>query len=150
MAAAQGTARYTQRRGGLAGVVRCVTAMPFVETGKPAVGDSACRGWAESSTETGAMKRYPCLGSVSMNVGFRAESPRAKRNLFSAALRLPSNSTYVSDGQSACRNSSRVTGSPGFSSSMHRTRKGWSCRRTGTPRRRSSLLPRSTSNTPNR
>src|SRR5207253_649042 len=43
--------------------------------------------------------RYPRRGSVSMNRGLSAESPRASRSLLIAVFRLLSKSTNVSAGQ---------------------------------------------------
>ena len=53
-----------------------------------------------------------------MKRGVSAESPSASRSRFIAALMLCSKSTIVSPGQSCLRRSSRVTSSPGRSTSM--------------------------------
>ena len=72
---------------------------------------------------TGAMKRYPRLGTVSMNLGLSESSSMAARNLFRITFRLPSKSTWVPSGQRVSFISFRVTISPRRLSSMTRTRK---------------------------
>ena len=59
-----------------------------------------------------------------MKRGVSAESPSASRSRFIAALMLCSKSTIVLPGQSCLRRSSRVTSSPGRSTSMPRIRSG--------------------------
>src|SRR5215469_8988514 len=62
-----------------------------------------------------------------MKRGLSAESPTASLSRLTAEFRLCSKSTNVSEGQSRCRSSSRVTISPGRSSSATRTWKGCPC-----------------------
>src|SRR5215472_17279295 len=45
-----------------------------------------------SSTDTGATKRYPCRGTVSMKRGLSDSSSMAARSFFSMTFRLPSKS----------------------------------------------------------
>src|SRR5882762_5007047 len=96
----------------------------------------------------GARKRYPLRARVSTKRGFSAESPSASRSRLTAAFSPWSKSTKVSAGHSRLRSSSRVTISPGFSSSMVRIWNGCSCRRTLEPLRLSSPPRRSASNEP--
>ena len=67
---------------------------------------------------TGAINRYPRRANVSTNRGFSAESPSASRKRLTAAFSPWSKSTNVSTGQSDARSVSRVTSSPGCSSSI--------------------------------
>jgi len=53
-------------------------------------------GWSKLFGSTGAMKRYPRRGRVSMKRGFSAESFRASRSRLMAVLRPASKSTKVS------------------------------------------------------
>src|ERR1700730_8247379 len=53
---------------------------------------------AGSSTETGAIKRYPRRGKVSINRGLSESSLMAARSFFRITFRLPSKSTYVPSG----------------------------------------------------
>src|SRR5215471_11315779 len=96
------------------------------------------------------MKRYPCRGKVSMNRGLSAESSNASRKRFTAAFKLWSKSTNVSEGHSSRRSSSRVTTSPGCRSKLTSIRKGCSCSLIFTPFLRSSAARKSTSKRPNR
>ena len=82
------------------------------------------------------------------NRGLSAESPNAKRNFRIAVLIPSSNPTYVLAGHSFVYNSSRVTSSPGRSSSNGSTRKGCSCRGTRTPSLRNSGQAKSMSYSP--
>src|SRR6266702_2084767 len=83
-----------------------------------------------------------------MYLAWSAESFNAARNLFTAAFRLCSKSTNVSSGQSFLCNSSRVTSSPGRSSSNSRMVNGWPSSRTLIPPLRNSRDAKLNSKTP--
>ena len=70
---------------------------------------------------TGAMNRYPRLGTVSMKAGFSAESPKVSRKRLIVVFRPVSKSTNVSAVHKVDRSSSRVTVWPACSSSLSRT-----------------------------
>lgn len=96
-----------------------------------------------TSGVTGARNRYPRRGSVSINTGLSASSPRLSRSLRTATLRLCSKSTKVSDGHISDRSSSRVTRSPGLCSRMASTWNGCFWSLIFTPFRYSSAACRS-------
>ena len=99
---------------------------------------------------TGNTKRYPLRCSVSTYLGTTAESPSAVLSFPTATFTAWSKSPNDSFGQILVFNSSRLTTSPGLSSSASSTLYGWSCTRIRTPAFRSSPERGSTSNTPNR
>jgi hypothetical protein len=105
-------------------------------------------GSGKAEPATGAMKRYPRRGIVSTKRGFSDASPSTSRSRMTALFSPWSKSTKVSPGQSRLRSSSRVTISPGFSSSTTRTWKGCSGSLSRRPCLRSSQAFRSTSKTP--
>src|ERR1019366_10677494 len=109
---------------------------------------SVAVGSGKAEPTTGAMKRYPRRGMVSTKRGFSDASPSTSRSRMTALFSPWSKSTKVSPGQSRLRNSSRVTISPGFSSSTTRTWKGCSGSLIRSPCLRSSQAFRSTSKTP--
>ena len=98
---------------------------------------------------TGATKRYPRRGRVSMKRGDWGESPSASRNRLTAAFRPCSKSTNVSSGQRRFRSASRVTSSPGCSSSTVSNCRGCCWRLSRAPDFLSSPERRSSSKTPN-
>src|ERR1019366_7520585 len=109
---------------------------------------SVAVGSGKAEPTTGAMKRYPRRGMVSTKRGFSDASPSTSRSRMTALFSPWSKSTKVSPGQSRLRNSSRVTISPGFSSSTTRTWKGCSGSLIRSPCLRSSESFRSSSKTP--
>jgi hypothetical protein len=90
-------------------------------SGAPSVGTRVAGVNETIDSSTGAMKRYPRFGSVSMKRGFSAESPRASRRWLIALFKPRSKSTNVSAGQSLFWSSSRETACPGRSSKRERT-----------------------------
>ena len=84
-------------------------------------GTGACGGATNAGLpSTEPMNRYPRRGSVSMYFGASAESPSASRSRLMAAFRPCSKSTNVFAGHNRSRRSSRVTSSPGCSTSALR------------------------------
>src|SRR5271168_3469580 len=103
-----------------------------------------------TGVQTCALPIYPRRGIVSMKRGLSAESPKTTRSFRMAVLMPSSKLTKVSAGQRLACNSSRVTISPGRSSSIASTRKGCSCSGTFLPFLCTSPEPRSTSKSPAR
>src|SRR5271156_4605948 len=85
-----------------------------------------------------------------MKEGFSAESPRAARSLPTATFTAWSKSPKLSSGQIRDCNSSRVTRSPGCSSRICSTLKGWSWSLMRLPDLRTSPEGTSASNAPKR
>src|ERR1017187_7968318 len=79
------------------------------------------------------INRYPRPGTVSIYLGFSAESLKAPRSLFTVTWRPCSKSTNVPFFQICSRNCSLVTTSPGCDSRISRILEGWLDRRIRTP-----------------
>ncbi len=103
---------------------------------------------SEGCRGTDPMNRYPRLGTVSIRRGESAGSSSAWRKRLTAEFSPTSKSTNVRSLHRRRRNSSRVTTSPGRSSSATSTRNGCSRKRTAMPCFSRRPLSVSTSNGP--
>ena len=97
-----------------------------------------------------ATKQYPRRGIVSTNSGSPGESPSTRRNLFTAVFTFASEFTYPPLGHNLSRSDSRVTISPGLSSSITSTSSTLLCKPTRLPLFHNSCRFKSNWNAPNR
>ncbi len=118
--------------------------------GAPDIGDAASGATAALTAVTGATKRYPRPGTVSMKVGVSEESPSAVRTLRTSVFRPESKSIMTFGGHNAAMISSRRTKRLGCVTNRARRSSGRRSSLTSSPRRRSSNASRSSSKSPKR